>query len=67
MKCLQNLKNISEKIGQTNKEIEEAANELYAELAKIKNKKGELTDSTIISEENADKYGLHKEEEMNLD
>lgn len=67
LKCLENLKKIADKTKQKNKEIEEAGNELFTELIKVKNFKGELTDSTIMGEDDLnEKYDL-QEEEMKLD
>lgn len=67
LKCLENLKKVAEKLKVKNKVIEEASNELYNELMKIKNKKGVLTDSTKIGNENLDeKYDL-EEDGMNID
>lgn len=66
LKCLENLKKISDKTGEKNPEIEEAANELFSELMKIKNSKGNLTDSTLVSEEElSEKYEI--QEEMKID
>jgi len=65
LKCLENLKKVADKTGDKNPEIEEAANELYSELTKIKNSKGELTDSNLVCEEDNEKYEL--EDEMNID
>ena len=67
LKCLENLKNIADKTGEKNPGIEEAGNELFSELMKIKSSKGDLTDSTLVSEEDNEKYDLQEEEEMNLD
>jgi hypothetical protein len=64
-KCLENLKKIADKTKQTNAEIEEAGNELYSEIMKLKNTKGELTDSTNLDDDYDEKYEL--EEEMNID
>lgn len=66
MKCLENLKKVADKTGEKNSEIEEAGNELFGELMKIKNSKGDLTDSTLVSEEDNEKYDL-QEEEMKID
>ena len=62
MKCLENLKKMAEKLKVKNKMIEDASNELFNELIKIKNTKGNLTDSTKVGDEKYD-----KEEEMNID
>ena len=67
LKCLENLKNIADKNGEKNPDIKEAGNELFSELMKIKSSKGDLTDSTLVSEEDNEKYDLQEEEEMNLD
>jgi hypothetical protein len=63
MNCLENMKAIAEK-GVKVIEIEEAANELYAELEKIRNRDGELKNSTMDEEEddNGDDHN-----EMNID
>lgn len=63
---MENLRKIADKTGEKNPEIEEAGNELFSELMKIKNSKGDLTDSTLVSEEDNEKYDLHAEE-MNID
>ncbi len=68
LKCLENMKKIAEKTGVKNSEIEEAGNELYTELMKIKISKGNLSDSTIVSEEEVfDKYDIQEQNEMNID
>jgi hypothetical protein len=66
LKCLKNLKKVAEKLKVKNKLIEDASNELYNELNKIKNTKGSLFDSIKIGNNNLDdKYDL--EDEMNID
>lgn len=65
MKCLENLKKVAEKLKVKNKLIEDASNELYNELVKIRNAKGNLTDSTYLDDK---KYEINDEdEEMNID
>jgi len=66
MKCLQNLKKVAEKLKVKSNLFEEASNELYNELIKIKNAKGSLTDLTKIGNDNLDeKYDM--EDEMTID
>ena len=66
MKCLENLKKVAEKLKVENKLIQDASNELFGELKKIRDTQGNLTDSTKVGSENLDeKYDL--EEEMNID
>jgi hypothetical protein len=66
LKCLNNLRKVADKLKVKNKLIEDASNELFNELNKIKNTKGTLTDSIKIGNNNLDdKYDL--EDEMNLD
>ena len=62
MKCLENLKKTAEKMKVKNKMIEDASNELFNELVKIKNTKGNLSDSTKVGDENLDeKYDFRNE------
>lgn len=70
MKCLENLKKVAEKLKVKNKLIQEASNELFNELMKIKIKnKGELNDSTKIGNDELDeKYEFEEQEdEMDID
>jgi hypothetical protein len=63
MKCLQNLKRVTVKLKVKNKLIQDASNELYNELMKIKIDKGDLFDSTIVGNEDLDdRYDLHQDE-----
>ncbi len=67
MKCLKNLKKVADKLKVRNKLIQEASNELFNELMKIKIKKGELIDSTKVGNEDLDdKYQIYEEKENNL-
>merc|ERR1711957_178144 len=67
MKCLENLKKVAEKLKVENKLIQDASNELFGELKKVKETQGNLTDSTKVgNDDNLDeKYDL--EDEMKLD
>ena len=67
MKCLKNLKIVADKLKVRNKLIQEASNELYNELMKIKIKKGELFDATKVGNEDLDdKYQLYEQKENYL-
>ena len=64
MKCLKILKKTSDKVRSKDKEIEDAASELFKEIEKLKDSKGELFNSVEFNEEN----DLDDDEkEMNID
>ncbi len=64
MKCLKNLRKIAEKTKANDKEILEAAEELFHELEKLKDKNGELFNNKDFADDND--Y-LEEDKGMNVD
>ena len=67
MNCLDNLKLISEKV-ERNIEIEEAANELFLQLEKIRTSQGELKNNKLEeSDDEEERMNNISNDDMNLD
>jgi len=67
MNCLDNLKIISEKV-ERNIEIEEAANELFLELEKIRISQGEIKNNKLEeSDDEEERMNNISNDDMNLD